>query len=241
MKRKKGFTLAEVLITLSIIGVVSAMTLPTLNASVGSARNRAALKKALSTLNGAVRNNEAHNGWNFSSIGTEDGCGYDEGRDQRAETDLTMCALLNDSLAGETFLGGVEYGERPTNAKYFFGQNVTYNNIGGSAAWFVAYRLSDGAVVALNRHPRNCNSENYLNDANGDYMKTCIGFIDVNGAQGPNQPIECSNGTTRMRWDRNYTTCDVEQNTNADMFPVLFYDSNVELGSNAALAYFNAR
>ena len=55
MKRKFGFTLAEVLITLSIIGVVSAMTLPTLNANVGSARNSAALKKALSTLNGAVK------------------------------------------------------------------------------------------------------------------------------------------------------------------------------------------
>ena len=51
--KKFGFTLAEVLITLGIIGVVAAMTIPTLIANTNSAKFRAQFKKTLSTLNQA--------------------------------------------------------------------------------------------------------------------------------------------------------------------------------------------
>ena len=42
---KKGFTLAEVLITLSIIGVVAALTVPTLVRNYEDAANAAKAKK----------------------------------------------------------------------------------------------------------------------------------------------------------------------------------------------------
>ena len=42
---KKGFTLAEVLITLVILGVVAAMTIPTLVANTRDAEYRAKAKK----------------------------------------------------------------------------------------------------------------------------------------------------------------------------------------------------
>jgi len=54
---KRGFTLAEVLITLGIIGVVAAMTIPNLIANTKSARYRSQYKKAVSTLTQAVRMN----------------------------------------------------------------------------------------------------------------------------------------------------------------------------------------
>lgn len=47
---KKGFTLAEVLITLGIIGVVAAMTIPTLIAKLRNTRDSAALKEDFSIL-----------------------------------------------------------------------------------------------------------------------------------------------------------------------------------------------
>ncbi len=50
MTKKFGFTLAEVLITLGIIGVVAAMTMPTLLNSTNGAQYRTAYKKALSVL-----------------------------------------------------------------------------------------------------------------------------------------------------------------------------------------------
>ena len=49
----KGFTLAEVLITLGVIGVVSAMTLPTLTTNVQKQQIAPALGKAINTLQSA--------------------------------------------------------------------------------------------------------------------------------------------------------------------------------------------
>lgn len=68
MKRKNGFTLAEVLITLTIIGVISALTLPAIQSNTAATRNRAALKKIMATLTQAAQANVAAEGWNFTNI-----------------------------------------------------------------------------------------------------------------------------------------------------------------------------
>ena len=52
--RKLGFTLAEVLITLVIIGVIAAMTVPSLMQNTNSQEFRSALKKAISGANQAL-------------------------------------------------------------------------------------------------------------------------------------------------------------------------------------------
>lgn len=65
---KKGFTLAEVLITLVIIGVIAAMTIPTLMNSTNNQEFRVGLKKAISTLNQAMSLNYALEG---TQIGAE--------------------------------------------------------------------------------------------------------------------------------------------------------------------------
>ena len=52
--RKLGFTLAEVLITLVIIGVIAAMTVPTLMNNTNAQEFRSALKKAISGANQAL-------------------------------------------------------------------------------------------------------------------------------------------------------------------------------------------
>ena len=52
--KKLGFTLAEVLITLVIIGVIAAMTVPTLMNNTNSQEFRSALKKAISGANQAL-------------------------------------------------------------------------------------------------------------------------------------------------------------------------------------------
>ena len=51
--KKLGFTLAEVLITLVIIGVIAAMTVPTLMNNTNAQEFRSALKKAISVANQA--------------------------------------------------------------------------------------------------------------------------------------------------------------------------------------------
>lgn len=54
MRRNTGFTLAEVLITLGIIGVVAAMTIPTLMSNTGKSEFKTAFKKIVSAVNQAV-------------------------------------------------------------------------------------------------------------------------------------------------------------------------------------------
>ena len=51
---KKGFTLAEVLVTLAIIGVVAALTIPTLIQSTSNDKYKVGLKKTLGSLNQAL-------------------------------------------------------------------------------------------------------------------------------------------------------------------------------------------
>lgn len=60
--RKFGFTLAEVLITLGIIGVVAALTMPTLIANHQKKVISGKLKKFYSTINQAVKLSEVENG-----------------------------------------------------------------------------------------------------------------------------------------------------------------------------------
>jgi len=54
-KSKAGFTLAEVLTTLMVIGVVAAMTVPTLMNSTDDSQKKAAFKKAMSVLGQAAQ------------------------------------------------------------------------------------------------------------------------------------------------------------------------------------------
>ena len=63
-----GFTLAEVLITLGIIGVVAAMTMPTLINSTQGAQYKTAFKKSLTVLSQAVVMNIALNDYDLSQV-----------------------------------------------------------------------------------------------------------------------------------------------------------------------------
>ena len=54
IKQQKGFTLAEVLITLSILGVVAAITVPSLINKYSEAANRTKVKKVMATYEKAL-------------------------------------------------------------------------------------------------------------------------------------------------------------------------------------------
>lgn len=68
---KKGFTLAEVLITLTVVGVIAAITIPTMIHVTNKKATIEQLKKSASTLNQAVYNATITDGtvmsWNWST------------------------------------------------------------------------------------------------------------------------------------------------------------------------------
>ncbi|MBQ8460734.1 prepilin-type N-terminal cleavage/methylation domain-containing protein [bacterium] len=72
---KKGFTLAEILITIGIIGVISAITIPQLLTNYQKRQTTTKLKKIYSELQQAVKLSEADNedwtGWDFDLKGVD--------------------------------------------------------------------------------------------------------------------------------------------------------------------------
>lgn len=72
---KKGFTLAECLITLGVIGIVAAITVPMLRLKIEEKRTQIKLKKFYSVLAQATRQSIAENdemsGWNTSLSGVD--------------------------------------------------------------------------------------------------------------------------------------------------------------------------
>ena len=62
MENKKGFTLAEVLITLTIIGIVAALTIPTLINNVNEAQYNAGVKDSFNKLSQALSMIQSNNG-----------------------------------------------------------------------------------------------------------------------------------------------------------------------------------
>lgn len=68
MMKKQGFTLAEVLITLTIIGVIATMTLPSLMTNTAEQQYKTGLKKGVNTLTEAAQMHEAIEGFNYANL-----------------------------------------------------------------------------------------------------------------------------------------------------------------------------
>ncbi len=68
MMKKNGFTLAEVLITLAIIGVVATMTLPALMTNTAEQQAKTGIKKGINTLTEAAQMNNAIAGFDYATI-----------------------------------------------------------------------------------------------------------------------------------------------------------------------------
>lgn len=232
---RKGFTLAEVLITLGIIGVVAAMTLPTLIANVNSAKYRSQFKKTLSTVNQAVKLNESRYDFNFSSCTQV--CNYHSVSpvDQFADSWATPCAIFNSNLAGATRMG-LATNVKCNGVECYNLWNVNHNINRDIAVW----QLADGSIFGVAANGIGSISDCTLGPGetiNASWFEQnnrwyCMGFIDVNGTALPNKAVRCADGvTTTYSPDQ---PCVVKNDTMGDMFPVVVHDGTIEPATNAA-------
>lgn len=221
---RDGFTLAEVLITLGIIGVVAAMTMPTLMNQTQGAQYKAAYKKALSALSQAVTLSVALDGSSFADVvaGTagKTGSADDEGKTTIAKILGARMNVVNPATTGHTITNnsGVAL---PTVDTYLY--------------------LNDGVMFAFNNATTNaCTIQT---DGGGD-ATPCEGYIDVNGTKGPNKVVSCNTGTdaqvtAKDSFDTDGTKTDAtscEVGNPTDVYPVYFYDQTVTPATNAARA-----
>lgn len=236
MKKRFGFTLAEVLITLGIIGVVAAMTIPTLIANTNGAKFRSQFKKSLSTLNQAGLMAVAQ--YDFDYAGASKKCSEITARAnniQHPDSDMTFCAILNGTLTGQTYYGApsnIKRNNNGTEEAYSWVRNKTL----GTFANYLTYTLADGSIVGFNKDAKECELPvgTQMTGAWITAHAQCQGFIDVNGAGLPNKEVYCTvdNNTANTV----ETPCAVKNDANhmTDIFPIVFHDSTVEPASNAA-------
>ena len=191
-----AFTLAEVLITLGIIGVVAAMTLPTLIAKYQERVLVTSAKKGYSILLNAL------NKWNANNdITGEYVTFFTSGEDSDLNKEFSK--LLNSI----NVCVSTSEVEKKCGGSYDIKQYKKLNNGNGqtqTATWFNAYRiiLADGMFINITRRTAVDNDciytyISYDRDADGNYIKdsakevstpTCGWInIDTNGLKPPNQ------------------------------------------------------
>ncbi len=169
MTKHFGFTLAEVLITLAIIGVVAALTLPALLNSTRGAELKTGFKKEFAALASVPKLSYAHDGTDFSNW------------DQKATADqLEDNFDVVKRVDDEKDLGlatGEKYGEADLNG----------------AIYLV---LNDGAILIVPTGFGPCSYTKTTSDVTltGDGTD-CKLYIDANGVKGPNKIIDETTNT----------------------------------------------
>ena len=257
---RKGFTLAEVFITLGIIGVVAAMTIPTLIQNTNSVKFQAQFKKSVSTLSQAALMAQAQYDMDYSAMSIASdatNCASDSLTTNRTATDpdtsqtttaYTMCGLFNSTLAGQSYIGTYSNGNTMSdgvvpNANASGPYHITTVGSGFSVSnGDLIFSLADGSFVGFRPAARKCGvlagtvlSSTLIGD--GGDLENCVGFIDVNGANPPNEEVSCA-GSSSTAIGTNATACALSAvgTKSADVYPIIFHNGTVEPATNAARA-----
>ena len=218
MTKRFGFTLAEVLITLGIIGVVAAMTMPTLINQTNGAQYKAAYKKALSAISQGVTLNVALDDYDLKDLSGDDDTGNG-----------TLLSLFKKRMnvvkdATENAIGDGYSPKDDKGAAW-----ATW----GSSADNTAVFFNDGSMFSYPTATAGCSKKKDGTVVGGDGTEAendlCKGFIDVNGIKGPNKMVQCDDKDSGNAED-----CTVTSPT--DIYPVIFYDQAILPNSDAARA-----
>ena len=160
---KSGFTLAEVLITLVIIGVVAAMTIPTLSKNTDEKSNIIAFKKVYSALSqvNMTLNNESGGDWTTQCSNFNDKCFRDLFAKKMSVTKICDNSVSQGCVATSKFLDG---------------STTAYNTVVNDG--WPALVTSSGYSIKFRFHINGCDSSTNLS----------CGWvqIDTNGHKKPN-------------------------------------------------------
>lgn len=221
INRFAGFTLAEVLITLGIIGVVAAMTMPTLINQTNGAQYKAAFKKSLSAISQAVTLSVAQDDLSFA-----DTVGGETGSTEPGSDGPSVASLLKGKMNVIDVKRNGIYEEIPTypagvsGATSLFGDTFLYFNDGSM------FGFPNSLPVGYECHWG---------------TRICVGFLDVNGSKGPNKIVTCDtlantkgDSTANGVITSDDTPCTVK--TPTDIYPVYYYDQTIVPATNAGRA-----
>lgn len=166
MLKQKGFTLAEVLITIGIIGVVASMTIPTLLNVIDQQANRTALLKFYSILYNATSSLANNNGGSIKGL-----AGYNWEYLNLYKTKLSVLRECNTPIS-------------TSNDCFGYPWLTLKKTAGWDVSSLSSLILKDGMIMTFNGGSKTCT----VNDGGLPTGQECVQtIVDVNGQKPPNR------------------------------------------------------
>ena len=240
------------MITLGVIGVVAALTMPSLVAHYRGKVIKTQLKKSLSVVNQAVRAGMAKEGITESSdlnscisFGTPytfnriSLCGFFE------ENAKLLRQPKSHDYHSLLYSNVYSYYDLYDNILYPSDASIrSIVSLGGNfiSCGTAVYLLADGSIAGIPLSTPTSNNcilpkGQKLTDAYiRSSMEYCLGFIDVNGQKGPNKFALCNEGDVNLTPSE---PCEVGEGNIGDIYPIIFHDGIFEMATNAGAYVYN--
>ena len=184
--KKKAFTLAEVLITLAIIGVVAAISIPSVISNSQQQEFKTGLRKAVSVLNSAITMNMAIDG--ETPYDNANLFGY------MMKHMAVMESTTN--IQGKYFISSSSSSGGSSNAAFYTTDGMRFEFRRGETNYFHPLYESGVAVCLMGvtgslvnsteRVCGGCGSYGLNNNPDGTTKPPCMIMVDVNGDRKPN-------------------------------------------------------
>lgn len=180
LRNNLGFTLAEVLITLGIIGVVASMTIPTLMNNIQDKAFKEAYKKTYSILTQAFSQVVSDNGGSIKNVFAGDTAGGESFKNA-----LKQYLKYTTDCSGPGSQGGTGNGVSVDGCWHRANQWKDGNNSNMPEIAIPGLVLADGTLLRMEVSKSDCSFD--MTPYNGNYTRCAYINVDINGFKPPNK------------------------------------------------------
>lgn len=251
LKQKQAFTMAEILIAMTIIGIIAAITIPQILGNTSGRANKLMIQKTYAVLSQALRIGQSKLDYNTSDVDrivNKTGAGAPAIELQLSIENLlkkTMDIEYLDTKTTHAFSGKLltlKDDGTLERASADSATGITVNGSGAGDKRGAIFETREGAYYIFPDKAK-IDAEACTKD------NPCLVYIDVNGPEAPNMLVTCSteSNTGYYKWDstdqkvkymKNSTTeagtCAIDGMKINDVYPVIIYGSTVVPALNAA-------
>lgn len=205
MKKSLAFTMSEVLIAMTVIGIVTALVIPNTFKGTQTKANSVMFKTTFAQIQQGMITTSNVKKRDFVKIGEGAGSGT---------TGLTKTV---DQLS--------KYFQQNFNITKVT-RNVPKDELDEADDRYAVYSLKSGAQLIIPKA-----TITTMRDHGCSNSHPCTAYIDINGKRGPNKFVQCVD-LSQTSADIN-AACTVSENSANDIFPVVFKNNHITPGSNA--------
>ena len=253
---KKAFTMAEIMIAMSVIGVISVLVLPSVTNGTSAKQFLVTYKKSLSVLNQAVDSNFAMSGWDFA--GTRENYKNAVGNiftQRLGAVEEENGSWTINGTGGAGFTEACQENGYATHGQVCFNANSEVSlNVNPTVAGTKVFTMKDGLATIImlgedfgteDQIPCRAQGQRTLTP-NAGYSAAanyCLAYLDLNGSKGPNQIVSCNNGVKnsgQIRDDITVDGCQIGSRI-SDVIPIIIFGDTVAPASAAGLAIFQEK